>query len=55
MVRILNEVSDTAIIIFYYPDITPGENNSDLINQRKDEARERAYSIANYLLKKHKK
>lgn len=50
MIRILNEVSDTGIIINYTPKIDPAEPDTEKRKRLKTEARERAYAIANYIL-----
>lgn len=51
MVRILNEVSDTVIVVLYYPHIEPDEKDNEKRAALKGEARKRAYAIANSLLK----
>ena len=53
-IRILNENYDNAILILYKPKIAPDESDIEKINRLKDEARENAYTIANYILKKYK-
>jgi hypothetical protein len=53
MVRILNEKSDVAIIILYFPKIAPDENDIKKINEVKEVAREQTYTIANSLLTKY--
>lgn len=55
MVRILNETNDNAVIIIYEAKIEPDEKGVEKINRLKDEARDRAYAIANFLLTKYKK
>jgi len=54
MIRILNEISDTGIIINYTPKIDPAEPDTEKRKRLKAEARERAYAIANYLLNTNK-
>lgn len=53
MIRILNEANDVAIILFYFVEIAPDENDIQKKNKLKDEARERSYAIANFLIKKY--
>lgn len=53
-VRILNENNNNAIIVLYEAKIEPGEKDVEKINRLMDEARNRAYSTANYILKKYK-
>lgn len=55
MVRILNETTDTAIAVFYSPETDPEQSDLEKKSALKDKARERAYAIANYLLKKYQK
>lgn len=51
MVRILNETQDKVIILLYSVENTAEETDIKEMNARKDIARERSYTIANYLLK----
>ena len=53
MIRILNEVNETAITLFYFPRIEPDEKDLEKITMLKDEARERGFAIANFLLNKY--
>lgn len=55
MVRIINETSETAIIIMYDVETDPSDTGYDKKNLLKDIAREQAYSIANFLLKEYQK
>lgn len=49
-VTIFNDNYKAAIYITYKPKINPAENDMELIRSQKEEARNRAYKIANYLL-----
>ncbi len=55
MIRILNEKNDTAIVLFYQAKIDPKEKDVEKINRLKDESRDRAYKISNFLLNKYQK
>ncbi len=54
MVRILNEESDTVIVILYNPKIDPAEEDHEKRKNIKADARAQAYALANYLLNTHK-
>lgn len=54
MIRILNEKSTNAIIIFYTIDTSSIRTGTGNISEEKDIARERSYAIANYLLSSYK-
>ena len=54
MVRILNEMSDTVIVILYTPTIDPAEPDIEKRKKLKADARMQGYAIANYLLNTHK-
>ncbi len=55
MIRILNETSDTAIIVIYNVEMDPNDTDYAKKDLLKDIAREQAYSIANFLLNTYKK
>lgn len=54
MIRILNEASNTIIVLFYNPNIDPTEKDIEKIKRLKAEARKRAYAICNALLTNNK-
>lgn len=54
MVRILNEASDTVIVLLYTPTIDPAEPDQEKRKNLKEVARIQAYAITNYLLNTHK-
>ncbi|WP_432412797.1 hypothetical protein [Rasiella sp. SM2506] len=54
MVRILNEKSTKVIIISYSIETSPNKTGIEKVSEEKDIARERSYSIANYILNTHK-
>ena len=53
MVRILNEASDSVIVILYTAKVAPDEEDAEKRKTLKANARERTYAIANFLLKKY--
>ncbi len=55
MVRILNETSDTVIVILYSPTIDPAEPDIEKRKNLKEAARMQAYAIANHLLNTNQK
>ena len=54
-IMLLNSNYDGAISIGYSPQFKPTEKDVAAINQRKDTAREQAYALGNYILKKYNK
>ena len=55
MIRVMNETADGIIVISYFDETQNDGTDMEGKNQRKEIARERAYDIANFLLKSHQK